>query len=335
MASDIVKRVLITGGSGFVGFHLATALAFRGESEITLADDLSRGPRDNQIEELLQSSRVRLLELDLADPASFAKLGGGYDEVYHLAAVIGVRNVLERPWDVVRINALATLYLLEWFRAGGAKKFLFSSTSEAYAWTRLFHDIPVPTPEDVPLAITDVRLPRSSYAGSKIFGELAVSHACAGLPHVIVRYHNVYGPRMGWQHVVPEIMMRLEQGENPLRVFSPTHTRAFCYVDDAVRATIACMESPEADGGTFNIGNDLEELPVRELVKKIMQAVGRVVPTVEVEAAHDPITRRCPDVSLLRRKLGYEPRDFLDVGLQKTAEWYLPRIPSSDPRVVR
>ena len=321
-----MKRVLITGGSGFVGFHLATALAARGDSEITLADNLSRGARDLEIEGLLQNPRVRLLELDLADPGSYAKLGTGYDEVYHLAAVIGVQNVLERPWDVVRINALATLYLLEWFRAGGAKKLLFSSTSEAYGWTRLFHELPVPTPEDVPLAITDVRLPRSSYAGSKIFGELAVAHACAGRPHVIVRYHNVYGPRMGWQHVVPEIMMRLQQGENPLRVFSADYTRAFCYVDDAVRATIACMESPKADGATFNIGNDLEELPVRELVGKIMQTLGRVVPTTEQEATYDPITRRCPDISLLRGKLKYEPRIMLDEGLRKTAAWYLPRI---------
>lgn len=324
-----MKRVLITGGSGFVGFHLATALAARGEREITLADNHSRGPRDAEVDELLKNPRVHLLELDLADPSSYAKLGTGYDEVYHLAAVIGVRNVLERPWDVVRVNALATLYLLEWFRAGGAKKFLFSSTSEAYAWTRLFHDLPVPTPEDVPLSLTDVRLPRSSYAGSKIFGELAVAHACAGLPHVIVRYHNVYGPRMGWQHVVPEIMMRLKQGENPLRVFSPTHTRAFCYIDDAVRATISCMESKEADGGTFNIGNDLEELPVRELVGTIMRTLGCVVPTVEEEAAYDPILRRCPDISLLRAKLGYEPLVSLSAGLEKTATWYLPRIQQS------
>ena len=321
-----MKRILITGGSGFVGFHLAKELGSRGDAEISLADNLSRGVRDEEVEGLLKSPNIRLLELDLADPSSFNKLGQGYDEVYHLAAVIGVQNVLERPWDVVRINALATLYLLEWFRAGGAKKFLFSSTSEAYGWTRLFHELPVPTPEDVPLSITDVRLPRSSYAGSKIFGELAVAHGCAGLPHVIVRYHNVYGPRMGWQHVVPEIMMRLERGESPLRVFSADYTRAFCYVDDAVRATIACMESPDADGTTFNVGNDREELPVRELVGKIMRTVGKIVPTVEQEASYDPITRRCPDISRLRNKLEYEPQIMLDEGLEKTAAWYLPRI---------
>ena len=321
-----MKKVLITGGSGFVGFHLAAALAVRGEREITLVDNHSRGPRDEEVGELLKNPRVRLLELDLADLSSYQKLGKGYDEVYHLAAVIGVRNVLERPWDVVRINAFATLYLLEWFRDGGANKILFSSTSEAYAWTRLFHDLPVPTPENVPLALTDVRLPRSSYAGSKIFGELAMAHGCADLPHVVVRYHNVYGPRMGWQHVVPEIIMRLEKGENPLKVFSPNHTRAFCYVEDAVHATIACMESPEANGGTFNIGNDREELPIRELVQQIMRTVGRVVPTVEEEATHDPILRRCPDITRLRTILGYNPCVSLAEGLEKTAAWYLPRI---------
>jgi len=326
LAHAFMKKVLITGGSGFVGFHLASTLLARGERNITLVDNFSRGRRDAEVEGLLKGGNVRLLELDLADPASYRALGGGYDEVYHLAAVIGVRNVMERPWDVVRVNALATILLLDWFRSGGGAKILFSSTSEAYAWTRLFHEIPVPTPETVPLALTDLRLPRSSYAGSKIFGELAVTHACADRPFVIVRYHNVYGPRMGWQHVIPEIIGRLEDGENPLVVFSPGHTRAFCHVDDAVRATIACMETPAADGGTFNVGNDREEISVRELVGAIMQTVGRVVPTIEKDAAHDPVARRCPDLSRLRSVLGYEPVIPLKEGLQKTAAWYVPRV---------
>ena len=326
MAFEFMKKVLITGGSGFVGFHLASALAVRGDRDLTLVDNHSRGPRDDEIEELLKNPRVRLLELDLANPASYFHLGEGYDEVYHLAAVIGVQNVLNRPWDVVRVNALATLFLLDWFRSGCGKKLLFSSTSEAYAWTRAFHDLPVPTPEDVPLALTDLRLPRSSYAGSKIFGELAVAHACASKSHVIVRYHNVYGPRMGWQHVVPEIMMRLENGENPLKVFSPGHTRAFCYIEDAVRATIACMESPEVNGGTFNIGNDHEELTIRELAAEIMKTLGRNVSTIEEKADHDPVERRCPDMTRLRSLLGYEPSISLMEGLKRTAAWYLPKI---------
>jgi nucleoside-diphosphate-sugar epimerase len=326
-----MKKVLITGGSGFVGYHLAKTLASKGNADLTLADNHSRGPRDEEMEELLTHPRVRLLELDLAAPASYEKLGTGYDEVYHLAAVIGVRNVLERPWDVVRINALSTVLMLDWFRGGGGRKLLFSSTSEAYAWTRLFHDLPVPTPENVPVALTDIGLPRSSYAGSKIFGELAVTHACTRKPFTIVRYHNVYGPRMGWQHVVPEIMTRLQRGENPLRVFSPSHTRAFCYVEDAVRATVACMEAHEADGGTFNIGNDLEELSVRDLAGKIMRAVKIVVPTVEEEAAYDPVKRRCPDLSRIRSTLGFQPAVSLQDGLAQTAEWYLPRIGSAKP----
>ena len=326
MARISMKKVLITGGCGFVGFHLASSLLARGDRNVTLVDNYFRGRRDGEIERLLTDANVRLLKLDLADPFSYRELGHGYDEVYHLAAVIGVRNVMERPWDVVRVNALATILLLDWFRSGGGEKILFSSTSEAYAWTRLFHDIPVPTPESVPLALTDLRLPRSSYAGSKIFGELAVTHACAGRPFVIVRYHNVYGPRMGWQHVIPEIIGRLEHGENPLAVFSPGHTRAFCHVDDAIRATIGCMETPAAGGGTFNIGNDREEISVRELAGKIMQTVGRVVPTAEKDAAYDPVARRCPDLSRLRSVFDYEPSVSLEEGLRKTAAWYLPRI---------
>lgn len=325
-----MKKILITGACGFVGLHLARYLHARGGVELTLVDNFSRGVRDAEVAELSNASGVRVVEADLTQPQAFDVLEKGYDEVYHLAAVIGVRNVMERPWDVVRVNALSTLNVLDWMLAGGGKKMLFSSTSEAYAWTRLFHDLPVPTPENVPLALTDISNPRSSYAGSKIFGELAVTHACrkAGLPFVIVRYHNVYGPRMGFQHVIPELFQRVTGGENPLRVFSADHTRAFCYVDDAVRATVLCMENSITDGATLNIGNDREEISIRQLAQEMLRVAGMNVPLHEVEAAHDPIKRRCPDLTELRRLTGYEPEVSLAEGLKRTLDWYRPHLKS-------
>jgi UDP-glucose 4-epimerase len=175
------RRILITGGAGFVGYHLVRRLAEEEENEITLADDLSRGRLDDELKAVAARPNVRLVTADLTDPESVRRLDGGYDDVYHLAAVIGVRNVLERPQDVVRVNALATIHLLDWFVAGGGEKLLFSSTSEAYAWTQQFYRLHVPTPEDVPLSLTDLSDPRSSYAGSKIFGELAVTQYCRAL----------------------------------------------------------------------------------------------------------------------------------------------------------
>ena len=217
-----VRRILITGGGGFIGFHLATALTADSANEITLVDNFARGKMDRELAALCARPGVRMLSLDLCDAASYAQVGDRYDEVYHLAAMLGVENVLQRPVDVLRVNALMTAQFLEWFIAGGGEKLLFSSTSEAYAWTLQFHELPIPTPEDVPLALTDLKNPRSTYAGSKIFGEMAVIHYCrsVGKPFAIARYHNVYGPRMGNDHVIPQLYRRAADGQNPLVVYS-------------------------------------------------------------------------------------------------------------------
>lgn len=323
-----MTKVLITGAAGFVGCHLATELCQREGYELTLVDNLTRGRRDVDFGALLNRPNVRFVAADLSTPIAFEQLGNGYDHVYHLAAIIGVKNVLSRPWDVVRINALTTLHLLEWFAAGGGKKLLFSSTSEAYAWTQKFHELPIPTPEDVPLALTEIGNARSSYAGSKIFGELAVTHGCAtaGQPYVIVRYHNVYGPRMGFEHVIPELYERTLAGENPLVVYSKHHSRAFCYVSDAIAATIAAMESDAANGATLNIGTDAE-VTIGELAQRILAKVKPEATIEPREAKHDPILRRCPDISRARQLLGYEPKVSLDEGLDKTFAWYRPHLP--------
>jgi len=335
------RRILVTGGAGFIGFHLTRRLSEDAGAAVTIVDDFSRGRADEEIASLVARPNVSVENADLTDPTAWASLGRGYDEVYHLAAVIGVKHVLARPYDVVRVNALSTIHLLDWFVRGGAQKVVFSSTSEAYAWTRQFHELPLPTPEDVPLSLTSLNDPRSSYAGSKIFGELAVNQYCRAhdARFTVVRYHNVYGPRMGREHVIPELFERALGGEDPLVVYSASHTRAFCFISDAVEATIAVMRDPRADGLTFNIGNDSEEVAIEDLAQRI---VAQVAPGVEIEpktAANDPIERRCPDISRARRLVGYEPKVALDEGLERTLAWYEPRLraeaatkaPSSPP----
>jgi UDP-glucose 4-epimerase/UDP-glucuronate decarboxylase len=322
------RRILLTGGAGFIGFHLASRLADEPSSQVTIVDNFSRGSNDEDFAALYRKPNVRVESVDLTERAGWERLDGGYDEVYHLAAVIGVSNVLAQPVSVVRVNALSTIRLLEWFVEGGGAKLLFSSTGEAYAWTQHFHELPVPTPEDVPLSLTSLKDPRSSYAGSKIFGELAVNQYCLayGKRFVVVRYHNVYGPRMGYEHVIPELLERALGGEDPLVVYSAGHTRAFCYVSDAVEATVAAMREARDGGITVNVGNDGEEVMIADLASRI---VARARPGLEIEprtAANDPIERRCPDLSRSRELLGYEPRVKLDEGLDRTLAWYEPRL---------
>ena len=323
---NVERRVLITGGAGFVGFHLATALAAEPGTEVTLVDNLVRGRRDPDLEALLAKPNVKLVVGDITEKATFDALGGGYQEVYHLAAIIGVENVLKRPHDVVRVNAISTILLMEWLAKGGGDKVLFSSTSEAYAWTQGFHALPIPTPEDVPLALTDMKNPRSSYAGSKIFGELVVSQygAMFDKAYTIVRFHNVYGPRMGHEHVIPQLTKRALAATGPLTVYSADHMRAFCYVSDAVDLVIAAMRSKAGDGETFNVGNSAAEVTMGDLAKKILARVGKPDAIEPAPAANDPIKRRCPDVSRAARLLGYAPKVDLDRGLALTMDWYVP-----------
>lgn len=317
------RQILITGGAGFIGFHLARELSEDAHDEIVLLDNLVRGRRDDDLEELLRRPNVRLETGDITDMSLWSRLSGPFDEIYHLAAIIGVEHVLCRPHDVVRVNALGTLALLDWFAKQSRGKLLFASTSEAYAWTGHIIDLPVPTPEDVPLSLTDLKDPRSSYAGSKIFGELAVTQYCLKFekPFTIVRYHNVYGPRMGHEHVIPQLYKRAIDGESPLVVYSGHHRRAFCYVSDAVRNTVLAMRESAGDGMTFHVGNE-EEIQIVDLAKLILKRAGKS-PSVELrKAANDPIKRRCPDTSRARTQLGYKPVVSLDDGLDRTLEWY-------------
>jgi len=327
------RRILITGGAGFVGCHLARRLAQEPGSEILLVDNFVRGRRDEELEALARLPNLRIHTADLTAPAAFEDLGTGYDEVYHLAAIIGVENVLRRPHEVVRVNALSTIHLLDWMARGGARRLLFSSTSEAYAWTQAFHPLPIPTPEAVPLALTDLANPRSSYAGSKIFGELAVTQygLMHQFPFAIVRFHNVYGPRMGHEHVIPQLYRRALGGETPLKVFSADHQRAFCHISDALDATIAALRLPAGEGRTFNVGNDRAEVTMAELARRILAQAGLPGGILPAPAANDPVARRCPDLTEARTRLGYEPRIDLDAGLADTLAWYGPHYRNAPP----
>lgn len=319
-----MRKILITGGAGFIGYHLACRVAADADARVDLVDNLARGRLDEDLDALLRRPLVRLVRADLTQPGALAALDDDYDEVYHLAGALGVRNVIERSHEVLHTNVMSTLLVLEWFVKSRSRKVLFASTSEVYAWTGQCQPMPVPTPEDVPLALTDLTNPRSAYAGGKILGELATVRWCHAFAksYVIVRYHNVYGPRMGYEHVIPELYRRAREGENPLRVFSASHTRAFCYIGDAVEATVASMRNDRADASTFNIGNDVEETSIGDLAHRVVQQAGLDVRLVPESADADPIARRCPDITRARAVLGYTPQVNLDEGLARTLAWY-------------
>jgi len=323
-----MNKILITGGAGFIGNHIAHKLSEEKNNQITILDNLQRGKMDDEFKRLIDKENVQFIQADLTDNLFYEKLDDGYDEVYHLAAIVGVKNVEENPHKVLEINSKSVMNLLEWFVESDSKKILFSSSSEVYAWTSTFHDINIPTPEDVPLSVDDPANKRATYALSKIFGEMAIINYCrdSDKDYSIVRYHNIYGPRMGMAHVIPELIKKTLSDEDNLEVFSVDNTRAFCYIKDAVRATIEVMRANSTNGEILNIGNNKEEIKIGKLAEKIIDTVGEDKNIKPVELESDKISRRCPDISKLRKLCDYEPQYPLDEGLERTYEWYKDKV---------
>jgi UDP-glucuronate decarboxylase len=317
-----MARALILGGAGFIGGHLAARLVDEGQ-QVTLVDDLSRGRRDREIEALCARPGVTLVQADLTRHDALRELPRRWDQVYMLAAVVGVRNVETDPARVVRTNTLALMHLLDWLGPEPGVLF-FASTSETYAGGVSAGAVPVPTPEDVPLSVPDVTAPRFAYAASKILGEAAVIHTARarGQRAVIGRFHNIYGPRMGADHVIPELSLRALRRENPFRVYGADQQRAFCHVSDAVEAMLRVMTLPTAGGQIFNIGNDTEETRIEDLARLVLREAAFEPDVDRVPAPAGSVARRCPDIGRLRALTGFVPKVGLEAGVRETFAWY-------------
>jgi UDP-glucose 4-epimerase/UDP-glucuronate decarboxylase len=318
----VAERFLVTGGAGFVGLHLTRHLLPEGV-DVVLLDDFSRGRRDRELRDVGRAARV--VTHDLTAPIPPDLLGGDFDAVVHLAAVVGVRRVSEEPGRALDVNVRCALNLLDWCRRRPPGAIFLSSTSEVADGAAAAGLAVYPMPEAVPFVLPDPFAPRASYALSKLVAEaLLVAHRDQSRVR-IGRYHNIYGPRMGDDHVIPQFVGRALRREDPFAVYGTTQSRAFCHIDDAVRATVALLRSPDPEPVVANIGNDREEIRIDRLARKVVRLAG-YEPALR---PHDPPagspSRRLPDLSTLRRVTGYEPAVDLDAGLRATFDWYAGR----------
>lgn len=328
-----MKNVLIMGGGGFIGMNIARRLADAPDRySLTLADRSFRRRIDEYFPDSAERVRPRIIEDDFSGPEAYAQLSAQYDEVYMMAAIVGVNRTLAEPEEVIRVNTALTHYTLDWLRRSKVGKLVFASSSENYAGTTDAFDYPVPTSEDVPLCIQDISHPRFTYAVTKIHGESAFLHSARALGYdcSIVRYQNVFGPCMGFRHVIPHLVQRFYKGEMPFTIYGPDQTRAFCHISDAVDGTIRMMESERANGEVYHIGNP-EEITMETLTRAVGALMGYKGDYINGPSYPGSVQRRCPDITKVREHLGYEPRTGWQEGLETTVAWYRKFFESNRP----
>jgi UDP-glucose 4-epimerase len=315
-------RALITGGAGFVGSHLAEDL-LRGGDEVFVIDNLSTGSIDN-ISHLKSHPAFHYTIDTITNEPVLAELVDRCDVVYHLAAAVGVRLIVEEPVRTIETNVHGTEVVLK--QANKKKKLvLVASTSEVYG-----KSIDLPFKEDGDLTLGSTAKHRWAYACSKAIDEfLALAYwKERKLPVVIVRLFNTVGPRQtGRYGMVLPTFVRQALANRPMTVFGDgTQSRCFGYVGDVVGALSRLVREPRAVGEIFNVGND-QEISIRGLAELIRTMTGSRSEIVSVpydaayEAGFEDMQRRVPDLGKVRRLIGYEPRVQLEQIIETVIEY--------------
>lgn len=316
-------KILVTGGAGFIGSNLVDVLMDRGH-EVTVLDNLSVGQAGN-IEHHLENDRFHFVNDSILNASILERLVRQADLIYHLAAVVGVKYVVEDPLGAIITNVRGTENVLElafkyWVRT------IIASSSEIYG-----KSTNVPLREDGDRVLGPTTVGRWSYSDAKAIDEyFALAYAKKGLPVTIVRYFNAYGPRLdpkGYGSVIAKFTSQALQGQ-PLTVFDDgKQTRCFTYVADTIEGTIRAATTREAAGHVFNIGSD-REISINELARLIQRLTdsGAEIIHIPYSSAYglrfEETRRRVPDVSHAREILGFEAQTPLEEGLQRTLEWF-------------
>ena len=306
-------RALITGGAGFIGSHLAEALLAAGH-QVFVIDNLSTGSIQN-IEPLKAHAAFKYVVGDITNEPLLAELVDDCDVVFHLAAAVGVKLIVEEPVRTIETNVHGTEVVLK--HANKKKKLvILASTSEVYG-----KSTDVPFHEDADLVLGPTPKHRWAYACSKAIDEfLALAYwKERKLPVVIVRFFNTVGPRQTGRYgmVIPNFVRQALAGQ-PITVHGDgSQTRSFCHVRDVVGALLRLMDEPRAVGEVFNVGNS-QEISIMALAERVraLTASGSPIVTIPYDQAYESgfedMPRRVPDLSKIHALVGYEPRTDLD-----------------------
>ena len=303
-------KYLVTGGAGFIGTALTKKLVDGGH-EVTVLDDFSRGTR-----KVIAGTRV--VDGSVCDNLDSA-FGGGIDTVIHLAYIQGTKNFYSKPRQVIDVALHGMLNLLDACERHGVRDFFLASSSEVY------NNPPVvPTPETVPCMIPDALNHRFSYGGGKLACEILLNaHSDAFRRAVIFRPHNVYGPDMGQDHVIPEFCLRMNK-EDGVLLFpiqgTGEETRSFCYISDFTDQLILLLDKAPDGTSIWHLGT-MDERTVAEVAHQVAKCYGREIKIVPGKLTVGSPVRRVPDTAKIQA-LGYKPKVGFAEGVAATAAWY-------------
>ncbi|MFQ5665919.1 MAG: NAD-dependent epimerase/dehydratase family protein [Candidatus Binatia bacterium] len=313
-------KVLVTGGGGFLGSHLADTLIARGDEVFILDTGSVTKTRHLMGTPAFHFVRDSIFNLDILEG-----LVAKCDLIYHLAAVVGVEHYVGDPYEVLNVNVNGTQNVLK-LAFKHQKKVVFGSTSEVYG-----RNPAVPWSEDADRVLGSTRIDRWCYSTSKAVGEhFGFAYHRMGLPVTIVRYFNVYGPRLDRLDVgriITIFMGQVLRGEPVTVIGDGRQTRCFTYVDDAVRATVAAGSAPDTNGEVFNIGTR-QETTILDLARLMIDVAGSTstIEFVSQDSVYGPgyedIPRRVPDTTRMEAVLGVRAETSLREGMRRTIAWF-------------
>lgn len=313
-----IVNILVTGGTGFIGSAIVKNLLISGH-KVKVFDNNSRGA----ISRLDGLGNFEFIEGDIRDFELVKKACKEVDVIVHAAFINGTKRFYESPYEVIDVGINGASNVIKAIDIDSTKRIVLISSSEVYQ-----SPLKVPTPEDISLIIPDLKNPRYSYGGSKIASELIFYYYCQykDIDLQIIRPHNIYGPNMGDEHVVPQLNSKIfeafQKKDHIIEIQgSGYQTRAFCYIDDFVQGLQAVMSLPIGSSqDVFNIGND-SEVSIYELAKIIGSKYGLDLKFRNIDAPFGGTNRRCPNIDKIRQ-IGFKPTYDLGEGIDRYVKWF-------------